>query len=72
MAPNENPGAFLRDAAGVKTPSHAIAVGLFKISFLVGRCNFVLIRIFPTFFSDPALHATVVFVAARMVGTCNG
>ena len=72
MAPNENPGAFWRDAAGVKTPSHAIAVGLFTVPILVGRCNFVLIRIFPTFFSDPALHPTVVFVAARMVGASNG
>jgi hypothetical protein len=72
MASNENPGAFLGNAAGVKTPSHAIAVGLFRISFLVGRCNFVLIRIFPTFISDPALHATLVFVAARLLGASNG
>ena len=71
MAEKRNPGA-LTGATGVKMPCHAIAVGVFKISFLIGRSNFIAIRLTSNFAHDPALLAALAFIAARIVEAGNG
>ncbi|MGY6694949.1 MAG: hypothetical protein ACXIUW_02835 [Roseinatronobacter sp.] len=72
MAEKQYPGAIVRNAAGVKMPCHAIAVGFFKVSSLIGRSNFIAIRVTSNFAHDPALLAGLAFIAARTLEAGNG
>lgn len=72
MAPNENPGAFLRNAAGEEMSCYAVAVGFFTISLAVGRGNAFASQVAPPLAHDPALLAALAFIAARILEAGNG